>query len=189
MPFIGHTGVISAVAFSPDGKHIASAGADKTIRVWDTQVDMTNTEPLRNHTNFIQSSVSSHMVKSAIAGKNHQSMYDALEISQDLPFQSFWDPHTKYFKSIQLPQARTTDTHQPSANDQPDQEVNDIDVTHSSHPLVIQSDGWLHRVDGGLLTHVPNERWAAVCDMSMMCIPDDAQGHPIRLDWDAVYNA
>ena len=44
-------------------------------------------------------------------------------------------------------------------------------------------------MDGGLLTHVPNEHWAAVCDMSVMCIPDDAQGHPIRLDWDSVCNA
>ena len=25
--------------------------------------------------------------------------------------------------------------------------------------------------------------------MSVMCIPDDAQGHPIRLDWDEVHNA
>ncbi len=25
--------------------------------------------------------------------------------------------------------------------------------------------------------------------MSMICIPDDAQGHPIRLDWNGVYNA
>ena len=44
-------------------------------------------------------------------------------------------------------------------------------------------------MDGGLLTHVPNEHWAAVCDMSVMCIPDDAQGQPIRLDWDSVCNA
>jgi hypothetical protein len=67
--------------------------------------------------------------------------------------------------------------------------VKDIEVTHSSHPLVIQGDGWLQTVDGGLLTHVPNEHWAAVCDMSVMCMPDDAQGHPIRLDWDGVYHA
>jgi hypothetical protein len=176
MPLIGPTNIIFALAVSPDGKHIASGGLGKTIRVWDTQADMTPTEPLRSHTNFIQSSVASHIIKSALF--NPQSIYDVLGLSQAIPFQSFWDPSAMQFKSIQLQQARITDADQ-SANDKPDQEVKDIEVTHSSHPLVVLGDGWLYTVDGGLLTHVPNEHWAAVCDMSMMCIPvTDLQGPP-----------
>ncbi|KAI9446894.1 hypothetical protein BJY52DRAFT_1228598 [Lactarius psammicola] len=106
-----------------------------------------------------------------------------------MPFNSFWDPHRKHFISTQLQQAAVTILQQ-TLSGGPDQDyVEDIEVTRSSHPFVIPSDGWLRTVDGGILTYIPNEHRAAVCDMSMICIPDDAQGRPIRLDWDGVYNA
>ncbi|KAF5350343.1 hypothetical protein D9758_012800 [Tetrapyrgos nigripes] len=51
----GHTDLVEAVGFSPDGTKLASGSGDKTLRLWDVAACSQITEPLQGHTKSVNS--------------------------------------------------------------------------------------------------------------------------------------
>jgi WD40 repeat protein len=56
-PVNGHTCGVYSVAFSPDGKYVASGSDDETVRLWGTQTGASIGSPLRGHSEQVNSVV------------------------------------------------------------------------------------------------------------------------------------
>src|SRR5579864_4898832 len=52
LTLMGHDGGVISVSFHPDGKTLASAGVDKTIKLWDVGTGK-NIATLKGHKNFV----------------------------------------------------------------------------------------------------------------------------------------
>ena len=59
-PLTGRTDVLESVAFTPDGHTLATAGADRAIRLWDLETPQALGAPLEGHSASINTLAFNH---------------------------------------------------------------------------------------------------------------------------------
>jgi WD40 repeat protein len=70
----GHSDSVHSVAFSQDGKRIASGSYDNTIRVWDAETGDVVSGPFEGHSGFVNSVAFSHDGKRIVSGSYDETI-------------------------------------------------------------------------------------------------------------------
>ncbi|KAG8795358.1 hypothetical protein FRC12_015491 [Ceratobasidium sp. 428] len=73
-PLRGHSASVYSVAYSVDGRRIASSSRDRTVRVWDTATGIAVIKPLQGHTERANSVTFSHDGRLIISGSDDKTI-------------------------------------------------------------------------------------------------------------------
>src|SRR5260370_18711783 len=55
LEWIGHSGAVICISYSPNRRHIVSGSRDNTIRIWDAETGAAVGEPLKGHASCVSS--------------------------------------------------------------------------------------------------------------------------------------
>jgi WD40 repeat protein len=95
MTLLGHDGRVLAVAFSPDGRTLASGSTDNTIILWDVATGGSIGEPLHGHNNWVRS-----LAFSPDGQTLASSSADGTIILWDMTGRRFLQGHTEEVRSV-----------------------------------------------------------------------------------------
>jgi WD40 repeat protein/energy-coupling factor transporter ATP-binding protein EcfA2 len=98
-PLTGHTDRVSSVAFSPDGKTLASASDDRTIILWDVATGQPIGQPLTGHTDMVESVAFSPDGKTLASGSGDNTII-LWDVAKRQPIGQPLTGHTSYVLSV-----------------------------------------------------------------------------------------
>ena len=79
LEWVGHTGTVTCMCYSPNGYYIVSGSTDKTLRIWDAETGSAVGKPFEGHTGEVLSIAYSPDGRHIISGSADKTirMWDA----------------------------------------------------------------------------------------------------------------
>ena len=192
-PLKGHTDSVLSVAYSPDGRHIISGSADRTIRIWDAKTGDPVGGPPKGHPGSM-SSVAYYSDESHILSGSYDHTIRSRGADVGAAAGNLLEGHTHSVQSI----AYSSDgQHVVSGSCDNTARVWDAlasaSIRPSScspiHPELFEKpnqDGWVKDSEGGLLYWVPHYCRKAVHSQALMTIPLTSHNRSVSLEFDNI---
>jgi len=188
-PFVGHVDTVKAVVFFLDAEKLVSGSNDNTVRIWNTKTSE-QLHLIFGHTYWINcialSPSGKHIVTAA--GDTYARIWD-LETGEGVG--EYLQGHSSWVRNVlYTPDGKSII----SASDDSTLRVWDSEASQRNYVPEIDislaylslDDGWVRGNEGQLILWIPPEQRNGLKDVCLKCIPDDALGHPVRLDWTKV---
>ena len=181
-----HEDTITCITFSPDGKHLISGSKDETIQIWEVST-CNRLKTLTGHKDWVNSvtfSPNGQLLMSA-AGDNSIRLWDldaGVEVCKPIIGHTFGVMAAVFSKDGRRIFSGSNDgTCRIWQSDT--SQVGYVEEIGQKLPLLPLDDGWIRSTAGELLLWIPPDYRKSVKDMCEVCVPADAPGHPVRLDW------